>query len=82
VSVSDDGPGISPQMTPRLFEPFASDKETGLGLGLVVSKRIAEDHGGGLEGHNRPGGGACFVLTLPGDNGAAGVTTAPQKSRA
>lgn len=63
--VLDTGPGISDQILPRLFEPFVSGKETGIGLGLVVSRRIAEDHGGGLDAHNRSEGGACFVFQLP-----------------
>lgn len=65
LTVTDTGAGISPQVLPRMFEPFATDKETGLGLGLVVSKRIVEEHGGTIHGANRSAGGASFVVRLP-----------------
>lgn len=65
IRVLDDGAGISDEMLPRLFQPFASNKETGVGLGLVISRRIVEDHGGTIMGENRDGGGAVFTIRLP-----------------
>jgi len=49
IAVSDNGPGMTPAMRGRLFQPFASDKPAGMGLGLAVSRAIAEAHGGSLE---------------------------------
>ena len=63
--VSDTGIGIASEMLPQLFQPFSSNKETGLGLGLVISKRIVEDHGGTISADNRPSGGAEFRVRLP-----------------
>ncbi len=64
--VTDTGPGVAPQVADKLFQPFASGKETGLGLGLVLSRRIVEDHGGTLTLANRVAGGAAALVTLPG----------------
>lgn len=63
--VTDTGPGIPETLLPRLFEPFATGKETGVGLGLVLARRIVAEHGGSICGSNRPEGGAVFVVRLP-----------------
>ena len=63
--LSDSGPGIAPAMLARLFTPFATTKPTGTGLGLSLSRRIVEEHGGEISASNRPEGGACFVISLP-----------------
>jgi two-component system sensor histidine kinase HydH len=65
VEVADTGPGVPTEIRPKLFQPFVSGKDTGLGLGLVISRRIAEDHGGSITPADRPGGGAAFTVTLP-----------------
>src|SRR5690606_3528993 len=65
IAVRDTGPGISPQILPKVFETFVSSKETGVGLGLPLSRRIAEEHGGSLTAYNLPLEGACFLLRLP-----------------
>ena len=66
VSVDDDGQGISPSRIDRIFEPFFTSKETGVGLGLSLCHRIAELHGGTIlvesEGE---GSGSTFTLVLP-----------------
>jgi signal transduction histidine kinase len=68
VRVRDDGPGIPGTIRPRLFEPFVSGKETGLGLGLSICRRLVEAHGGTIFGENLPSGGAAFTFTLPLEN--------------
>jgi signal transduction histidine kinase len=65
IYVRDTGPGIAPHILPKVFETFVSSKETGVGLGLPLSRRIAEDHGGTLTAYNLPNEGACFLLRLP-----------------
>lgn len=65
VRVKDSGPGISPEVRERLFEPFFTTKPTGTGLGLAVSRAIAEAHGGEIIATSSPAGGAVFELRLP-----------------
>jgi two-component system sensor histidine kinase HydH len=63
--VSDTGCGLPAGLGPRIFEPFVSTKETGLGLGLSICKRIVEAHEGEIRAADRPGGGAVFTVRLP-----------------
>lgn len=67
VSVDDDGPGLPPDLLPRLFTPFATGraKEGGVGLGLYLCREIARRHGGDLTAGRSALGGARFELTLP-----------------
>jgi len=63
--VSDQGPGIAAGDAGKIFRPFYTTKSAGMGLGLAISRTIAEAHGGLLVGENEPGGGATFRLCLP-----------------
>jgi signal transduction histidine kinase len=66
ITVSDEGPGVAPEHRSRVFEPFFSTKPGRPGgLGLAISRRIAEEAGGRLELHSAREGGTRFVLTLP-----------------
>jgi C4-dicarboxylate-specific signal transduction histidine kinase len=65
VSVHDNGPGLAPVQLENLFEPFATTKTNGLGLGLAISRRLTQRFAGTLQGANHPEGGAIFHLTLP-----------------
>jgi two-component system C4-dicarboxylate transport sensor histidine kinase DctB len=67
LSVTDTGPGIRPDILPRLFEPFVTGKAagSGLGLGLVISAQLVRSMDGSLRAANLDCGGACFVIDLP-----------------
>ncbi|HEV2968467.1 MAG TPA: ATP-binding protein [Pirellulales bacterium] len=65
LTVADDGRGLPAANAERIFEPFFSTKETGLGLGLAICRRIAESHGGSIVASIRTGGGTVFTVSLP-----------------
>ena len=66
ITISDEGPGIPPEVLPRLFTRFAAGgTAAGLGLGLYLAHGIATAHGGTLTAESMPGAGARFRLTLP-----------------
>lgn len=64
VSVADTGSGLSEEITDRLFQPFVTTKPAGMGVGLSISKRIIEAHGGKMWAEPNPGGGTVFRFTL------------------
>ena len=65
VTVADTGPGIPDDIAPQLFQPFVTSKPNGMGVGLSISRRIIESHGGELTVQRNEAGGATFTFTLP-----------------
>jgi signal transduction histidine kinase len=67
IRVTDTGPGLPPDVLPRVFEPFFTTKEVGqgTGLGLAIAYGIVQEHDGRLSAANSPGGGAVFTIELP-----------------
>jgi two-component system, NtrC family, sensor kinase len=65
IEVSDNGPGIAPDIAARLFDPFVSSKQGGTGLGLALTHQIISDHGGELRVASHPDRGATFTVVLP-----------------
>jgi len=65
IRISDNGPGICAAMRGKIFEPFKTTKENGMGIGLSISRSIIESHGGHMWASNLPHGGAVFGLALP-----------------
>jgi two-component system sensor kinase FixL len=65
IRVSDTGPGISPEILDRLFDPFTTTKKSGTGLGLAISRTIAQGHGGTIVARPVAPHGASFHVSLP-----------------
>jgi len=65
IILRDTGKGIPDELMEKIFQPFFTTKGKGTGLGLAVSKRIVEEHGGGIVVSNNVSGGATFAITLP-----------------
>ena len=65
IEVADTGPGISDEIAGRLFEPFVTSKANGMGIGLSISRRIVEAHGGSITASRNEAGGATFRVSLP-----------------
>ena len=66
IRVRDGGPGLPPEAAALVFEPFYTTKEKGMGIGLYLTKRIIEAHGGTIEVHGGNGPGTEFRIELPG----------------
>ena len=69
IDVEDNGPGIAPDLTEKIFEPFYTNRERGTGLGLAMVRKIAEHHGGGVTVESPPPGksrGTRFTISLKG----------------
>jgi len=65
VVIEDTGTGVSKENMPKLFEPFFSTKTTGLGLGLAMTKRVVEEHGGKVDFQSIEGKGSTVTISLP-----------------
>ena len=81
ISIADNGPGIAERVRDRIFDPYVSTKDGGLGLGLAICRRIVETHGGQIVAGNAAGGGAVFTVRLPKFSPAAEQTRLEHGSR-
>jgi Amt family ammonium transporter len=65
IAVEDTGPGMGEDIRSKIFEPFFSTKEEGIGLGLPIAQRIVEEHGGEIRVESRQGEGTTFTILIP-----------------
>lgn len=80
ISVQDNGRGLPEAGRERLTEPYVTTRAKGTGLGLAIVKKIMEDHGGSLEMHDNPAGGARVVLSIPLKQAATAEAGPPRQS--
>jgi signal transduction histidine kinase len=74
VRFDDSGPGIEPAHLAKIFEPYFSTRDAGVGLGLAMTRKIVNDHGGDLTASNLPEGGSRFEFVQPRVNVAQAVS--------
>jgi two-component system sensor histidine kinase KdpD len=80
LSVADNGPGLPPDLLPRIFDKFVRGSEAaagGSGLGLAIVKGFVEANGGQIIAANRPGGGAMFTIRVPQKESPPTIETKP-----
>jgi signal transduction histidine kinase len=65
IQIADDGEGIAPELMPRIFELYFTTKAKGSGIGLAMTYRIVQMHGGAVEVVSEAGQGAVFTMRLP-----------------
>jgi signal transduction histidine kinase len=65
IDVIDTGPGISPDAIGQIFQAYYTTKKSGTGIGLAMTKRIVEEHGGRIDVRSEVGKGSDFSITLP-----------------
>ncbi|RJQ44672.1 MAG: hypothetical protein C4538_09875 [Nitrospiraceae bacterium] len=65
VAIEDTGEGIAAEDLQKIFDPFVTTKEMGVGLGLAISRRVIEDHNGKINVRSKPSRGTTFTVTLP-----------------
>jgi two-component system sensor histidine kinase FlrB len=86
ITVTDDGPGISPEVQSRIFDPFFTTRSRGTGLGLAVVQAVVRSHGGTVSVASEPGEGSRFTVELPvrvlEGTGEGGIATVPRKASA
>ena len=74
VDVTDDGPGVPPEVSDRIFDPFFTTKPQGSGLGLPIVRKIVDAHDGRIDLSSAPGRGTRFRVTLPVSNAPSWFT--------